>query len=187
MRRLCASSWIVFVALTYAMLSLNTLAWGQQTNPDPSDSNYYLKKGFTLMNNGHFLEAISVLTSALENKPNSVTALTQRSRAYLLTGQTSKALEDINNAIYLSSSNSELYKLRADTLSTLGDHKSAVSDYNRAINLSPNSSSAFNNRAVALANLNKNKEALEDLNAAMEISLTSPNTSPPSVFEGSKW
>jgi tetratricopeptide (TPR) repeat protein len=96
-------------------------------------------------------------------------------------------LEDINNAIYLSTSNSELYKLRADTLATLGDYKNAVVDYNLSISLAPYVASAYNNRAVALSHLNKNKEAVEDLNAAMEISAASPNSSPPSLFEGSKW
>jgi tetratricopeptide (TPR) repeat protein len=187
MRKFSASGWLVFLSLAYALLSLYSPVYGQQAKLDQPEGSEYLRRGLLLSDTGRFHEAISELTSALEIKPNSVTALAHRSKAYLLTDQASKALEDINKAISLSTSNAALYKERANTFSVLGDYKNAVADYDRVISLAPQSASAYNNRAVALSKLNRTKEAVEGLNTAMEVSGASPDALPPSVFEGSKW
>jgi Flp pilus assembly protein TadD len=105
----------------------------------------------------------------------------------MLNGQTAKAMDDVNGAIRLAPSNPDLYKLRADILSSSGNFQGAVADYNRAIGLAPYASVIYNNRAVALANINRSKEAVEDLNSAMELSTTRPNSAASPVFQGSQW
>ena len=154
---------------------------------DSRNSDYYIHRGVTFLENGQASEAISDFTAALKLKPDDIAALNQRAKAWMLTGQTAKAMEDINGAIRLASSNPDLYKLRADILSGSKSFEDAVVDYNRAIDLAPYAAAIYNNRAVALANINRPKEAIEDLNSAMELSTTRPNSAASPVFQGSQW
>lgn len=188
MRKVCFSHyWLICVFLTHALLTVVTPVLGQSETVDPTKSDYYVKRGVALMDKGQMSEAIADFTAALELKPGSITALSQRAKAFFFTGQALKSMDDLNRAIRQAPSIADLYKLRADILSTSGDFENAIKDYNKAISLSPHAATAYNNRAVALANLNKAKEAMEDLNTAMELSITKPSSPAPSVFPGAQW
>jgi len=113
--------------------------------------------------------------------------LNKRAKALFLTGQTLKAMNDVNRGLKLAPSNADFYKLRADILSSNGDFQNTVRDYGKAIGFAPYASVVYNNRAVALANINKPKEAVEDLNSAMELATTRPNSSTAPVFHGLQW
>ncbi|HOY31758.1 MAG TPA: tetratricopeptide repeat protein [Bacteroidales bacterium] len=79
------------------------------------------------------------------------------------------ALEDLNVAIRLDSSEAEMYSDRGMAYSQTGDTAAGMRDFNKAISMNPNLSKAYANRAVLKVNMGNLNGGLEDINKAVSM------------------
>jgi tetratricopeptide (TPR) repeat protein len=97
--------------------------------PDPST---LLEEALALGRSGHASEAEAVLTETIRVSPWVWEAFQYRAELRLARGLPREAIEDLNEAIKLRADEPQLYLLRAQAWSLLGDDAAARLDYDRA-------------------------------------------------------
>jgi tetratricopeptide (TPR) repeat protein len=127
-------------------------------------------KAFTELESGNFNEAIELYSKVIEQNPEDMIALNNRSHAYWNLGELDKALKDVNKALsiefdYDALANRATYNLYAN------NYSDAISDFDQVI---PKDSSAqnFNNRGLAYYFSGNSKKAIENYKVALSIDST---------------
>ena len=124
--------------------------------------------GWKLYQNSREAESIPYFTKAIKNDPNDLNAYQGRARAQVyLDGEA--ALEDINRAIQMDSTDSWSYSLRYEILSALGRDRQSIADAEWMIKNDPDASDGYVQKARALFNLGRGEAALSLLRETRNI------------------
>jgi len=82
-------------------------------------------------------DAIKFCDLALELNPRNVNALDLRGNAYVMTGQSAKAIADFSRAIAVAPAEPNAYRFRGAVYTALHRDREALADFNRALALAP--------------------------------------------------
>jgi len=114
--------------------------------------------------------AVAEATRNLETKPQDVTQLQRRARAYGRLDRHALALADWDRVIALRPKDSQGYMGRGASLDGLDRAADAILAYDKALELSPNNAVVLNRRALSKRTLKRYDEALRDFEALSEVS-----------------
>ena len=107
---------------------------------------------------------------ALAQKPDDVTQLQRRARAFGRLDRHALALQDWDRLIVLRPKDSQGHVGRGNSLDALKRYEEAVTAYDRALELSPRNGVILNRRALAKRALKRFDEALRDFDQLLEDS-----------------
>ncbi|MBI4248024.1 MAG: tetratricopeptide repeat protein [Elusimicrobia bacterium] len=118
----------------------------------------------------HYRLAISLLSLAIADYPQSAELHKERARLHFQLREDLQALEDVNQAIrFGASEDPESFILRGDLYLFNGRYEKAALDFGRALNLRPQDAALLLAARAIARNLAKdNARALEDIAAALE-------------------
>ncbi|MDO1447224.1 tetratricopeptide repeat protein [Rhodocytophaga aerolata] len=116
-------------------------------------------------------EALQAITYSIQLAPNKEYSLFTRAKIYYFFENYSKALQDVNKAIELNSSQNkaEHFHLRGLIYYQMEDAGKARQDFDKAIALEPENTSYYYERSFAWADTGNYAEALKDMNKAMSL------------------
>ena len=128
-------------------------------------------KGYTLLGNGQFKEALELFQQALDYNPKSAKAYCGKGDASLMLGgrkldTSAEALAAYNAAIKLDPKFITAYVGRGDTYTIFGKYQQALEDYQQAVRLAPEASFCFK-MADTFIKLKADNEALEAYDKAI--------------------
>ncbi|MFZ4639746.1 MAG: tetratricopeptide repeat protein [Nodosilinea sp.] len=106
--------------------------------------------------------AIAILDKIITNQSHNIPTLVYRSQLLQKSGQSEKALADLNQALEIEPTSAKLYFQRGNLQLDLGDLQGAIEDYSKALELDPNYKDAYLNRGNARADLGDESGAIED-------------------------
>jgi tetratricopeptide (TPR) repeat protein len=118
---------------------------------------------------GDYENALSRLEAAINIKPDSHEAWSNKGNALDALGRPDEALEAFNKAIEIKPDDASDWSNKGVTLADLGRHDEALEAYNKAIEIKPDFHKAWYNKGITLAALGRHDEALESFNKAIEI------------------
>ncbi len=132
------------------------------------------QKGVSLYSLGRFQEALTCFNNILENNnydydEDNYYHLIFRGTVLDEMGETTRALQDYNQAILQHPERPEAYCLCANIYNNLGEDERAIHNYNRAIVLDPKYAIAYYNRGLYYLRNELNDKALVDFNMAIEL------------------
>jgi tetratricopeptide (TPR) repeat protein len=123
-------------------------------------------RGVTYGQLGQLDNAITDLTTALDNSKDDADLWVARARAYFNKREFDRAMLDLAEAIKLDPQNSIPRNLMGKNHFMLANYDIALKFFGEAINLDSNHYNAFVNRATTYYRMNKLPEAMKDVNAA---------------------
>src|SRR5262249_18401370 len=149
----------------------------QKASQRPLDENarYVLgvSRGVLRVRQERFEEAITDLTSAIEQKPNAYQAYVNLAQAYRRLNKLDLALEQLHRAVQLQPGLAHLYRLRARLYLERKEPALALSDFDQAIQRetthSPYQVDDHVERGRLLLNDGKHAEALASFDAALAL------------------
>lgn len=123
-------------------------------------------RGVTYGRLGQLDNAITDLTTALDNQKDDANLYIARARALLNKRDYDQAMLDLAEAIKLDPRNSVPVNLMGKNHFMLANYDIALKFFGEAIELNPNNYNAFVNRAMTHYRTNKLPDAMKDVNAA---------------------
>lgn len=105
------------------------------------DSKTYEANGESALRAGNFVDAVSWFTKAIDVDGSNHTHFSNRSMAYLRTGDNEAALDDANTAILLNPKCSENYYLKGEALLAMNRHDEATSAFDEGVKQRPDDGS----------------------------------------------
>ncbi|XP_035680932.1 suppressor of RPS4-RLD 1-like [Branchiostoma floridae] len=99
---------------------------------DPRSPEFKVGRGFLLVNEGNYEEAIKLFNTILQLHPMTYKAYVGRGTAYAMTRQLLKAEADFTQALTLEPKETEIWKRRGQVRAALGQEGQAIEDLNRA-------------------------------------------------------
>ncbi len=139
---------------------------------EPNVAEPYNNLGALYIDTNRYIDAVGVLTDALNLNTNYFTARVNRAIAYYRSGRTLDALIDFNKAAQLRPRDPLLLLNRALTYFDMGEYESAVRDLTVLIALNPKDARAYLERARSLMRLDYPADAYADLETAVSIKPT---------------
>lgn len=109
------------------------------------------------------------LTLEIRGKPKSPSLYYQRAEAYLDENMLMLALDDVNRALSIDSTEAEYHALKGDIFYLNKDAESAVASYNRALELDPENTDALLKTAEIKLLLHQYQETFDFANRALRI------------------
>lgn len=137
----------------------------------------YSKLNFTLASFKEMLKLIPIyverdLNEIFESEDREL--LLKESDNLLKIGKYEDCIKLLNKIIESNLENSEVYFLRAEANSNLGNDLEALENYNKAIILDNKNENSYNNRAIIYEKLKKYNLALEDYSEAINLAKDDP-------------
>lgn len=115
-------------------------------------------------------------TDAIDKFPQVAGSWGGRGVYYRLEKKYTKALKDLNQAVFLNPNEPMFYSNRGNIFFDLGKDDEALLDYNNCIRLDSTDENAYANRGAIFGRRGKYDQALNDLNTAIRISPNIMNT-----------
>lgn len=141
----------------------------------------YVSAGIASVNNQEWVFAISNFTKAVVLQPGDAIVFHLRGCAFLMSGDSGKAIDDLSMSIHLNPLDAGVYVSRARAYRTVGEVKKELADLDRCLQLEPNNLMARKNRASNYQAAGDLVRALEDLNHAL---LCAPTDAQAMVMRG---
>lgn len=148
---------LLSVSVLTSLLVLNISSVFAQTAEE------YLSNGNDSFKRGHFDQAISEYTQAIDIDPNLEKAFNNRGVAYAQEGSLQRAIDDFTLAIAINLKDAEAYNNRGHAYDKMGNLTQAIADYTSAIANNAFYVKAYNNRALAFYKLGKYDKAWADV------------------------
>lgn len=152
---------------------------GLQKNDIESLKNLYLAKGLKSISNGHWDDAIRLMSSLIDLDEKNYVLFFNRGLAYLELSKrnndiniielVNKSISDASEAIRLKPDLSLAFNNRGIAHTLNSEHEKAVSDFNEALRLKPNEPLYFTNRAATYKKMGIDEFAERDLLKAREL------------------
>ncbi|MDP2719405.1 MAG: tetratricopeptide repeat protein, partial [Dehalococcoidia bacterium] len=137
------------------------------TPASPAQEN--TNRGWALLNEGKYDEAIAEFDTAIKLDPEYFYAYSFRGFAYSKKGQYDLAIADYSKAIELDPKNANAYLNRAFAYYNNKQYDLAIADYNKAIELDPKNANAYLNRGLAYYYKGQYALAIADYNKVIEL------------------
>ncbi len=135
------------------------------------DGKLYYDFGMEKAKAGKLEEAIKLLDTAIQIKPDEYVAWYNRAIIKSMLNQFEDALTDLDQTLKLYPNYKKAYLNRGSAKRHLTDYKGALSDYSNAIQLDSNYSEAYFDRGLVYDMLSKNDSACLDFNLALKKGL----------------
>lgn len=116
---------------------------------------------------GHYDDAIKILTHLIDRNPTSATGYNNRGLVYFQSGQSEAAIADYNMALKLNPRLDSAYNNRANYYAAQGELIEAVADYDVAIDLNPGNVRAWINQSITFRELRLYDEAIDNFDIAL--------------------
>ena len=126
-------------------------------------------RGYELVENGSFDEAIEECNKAIEIDPEFTEAYLNRGNAYFGLEQFVWAIQDYNRAIHLDAYEAIAHYNRGIAYDRLGQFQRAIRDYDKSIRLDPEYTDAYYNRGLSYTELGKKAEAIVDFKKVVAL------------------
>ena len=130
-------------------------------NAVPNEFRTLYEQAERLQEQGHFDQAADAYTRALQQRPRSAPALTNRSNALRALGRWQEALADLDAALLIKPDFPEALNNRGNVLRDMDRLPEALADFEAALTLRPDFLLALCNRGKALLDLGRSQDALE--------------------------
>lgn len=127
------------------------------------------KNGMSAFINQDYNTAIERFSQALDNNPDAYRVWVSRGASHLKTGQTQRALSDLNKAVALRPAYARAYHMRALAYDKDGDMDAAIRDLDKAIDLDPDYGAAYQSRAAMWGKMGKEDRALADMKRVTQL------------------
>jgi tetratricopeptide (TPR) repeat protein len=114
-------------------------------------------------------DSLVLWNDVLAKYPGNSVALNNRGRAYMLLGQTERAVEDFNRAIRIDPQYELPYYNRGVAYDKLKEYDRAIADFDRTLALNSNLAVAYEGRGAAYSHKGDQLRALEDFNRALKL------------------
>ena len=130
---------------------------------------YYLSQANEILGDtGRELEVIDLANKALEIEENA-DAYYYLGFAKSDIGKNKEAINDLNKAIELNSSDARYFYVRGNTKDSLRDYEGAIKDFKKTVELDPTHINALGNLANAQKDIGQYQEAIASLDTAITI------------------
>jgi tetratricopeptide (TPR) repeat protein len=159
------SYWYMFIGL-FVIFCITGVALLYQTVGITADWN---NKGFELINQGNYSEAIIALDKSIELNPNSAIPWINKGAALSGLGKYDEALKAFNKATGLDPNNAVIWNDMGNTLDNMKLYDEALQAFNKSINLDSQNGYIWNNKGMTLYDLGKYDEALKALDIALKL------------------
>jgi tetratricopeptide (TPR) repeat protein len=127
------------------------------------------KKGYDLLKNGEYKEAIQELTEAIRLNPDGYVSYYNRGISYLQLGNENEALQDFHHVIERKRDYIDAYDKICWINFRKGRYDEALEATNEVLKLKPNNAEAVFNRAMIYAKKNWTGEAMRDARQACDM------------------
>lgn len=167
---LCAFT-ILFSVKTYARCTVwnnDITLWNDVISHYKSAIACY-NRGYALMNDKRYNEALNDYNTAIELKPDYADAYLGRGNIFLMEHRNDEALKDYNKAIELRPGYADIYLSRGTLFINEKKVDEALKDFNKAIELKPDYVQAYYDRGLLEYNSGKKDDACMDLKKAATL------------------
>lgn len=126
----------------------------------------------SLLKNGRFDEAITLLDKAIESDKKNVGAYYLRGLAKMLSLRLRQAIPDFDKVIELAPNAAgieQVYNNRGQLHYLSGNQEKALADFNKSISINPKYAAAYTGRGNVLSNKGELEKALADYDKAVEL------------------
>jgi tetratricopeptide (TPR) repeat protein len=144
-----------------------TVAHALELNPD--DAELLAIKGYILLSEGTYEEALRVFDESLSHAPDNATTLGMKGQTLALLSRETEALECLHRAIELNGSEPLLFFLLGAVLRSLGRYEEALVPLDKAVKLAPDNVQALVFSGSVLHELHHNDRARELLERAVDL------------------
>jgi len=120
-------------------------------------------------------DSVTLWTDVIAKYPTCTIALTNRSMAFVATGQFGRAAMDCQRVVTLSPRDARAFAQYGGTLDYCGRYREAVAVLDRGVALDSTNHSLYTNRGAAYVGLGQDGPALRDFTRALNIHPTSTN------------
>ncbi|KAL0926810.1 hypothetical protein M5K25_003061 [Dendrobium thyrsiflorum] len=127
-----------------------------------------LSRGIAQVNEGKYVDAISIFDQVLSENPKYAEALIGRGTAYAFKRELEAAIDDFTMAIKCNSSAGEAWKRRGQARAALGEFEEAIEDLGKALEFEPNSSDILHERGIVSFKFKDYHAAVEDLSSCVK-------------------
>jgi tetratricopeptide (TPR) repeat protein len=134
-----------------------------------SFTNANSKRGYKLLQEKKYAQAIKYLNLAITENPKDISAYNFRGSAYEKQFKYTQAMQDFNKAIDINPKQALAYYNRGVVYARQSKNVQAIQDFNRAISLNPKNDWAYYNRAVIYEKQFKYTKAIQDFRKVVEI------------------
>ena len=135
--------------------------------PDHFDALHLM--GLIALNAGNAVEAVDLITRAIEIFPGNAAAFSNRGSALQQLTEFGRALNDYDRAVALDRNFVEAHLNRGMLLQRLGMSEAALASYDQAILLQPGLAEAYRHRGIVQRELNRLPAALESYERAIAL------------------
>jgi tetratricopeptide (TPR) repeat protein len=137
----------------------------------PQDALLWNARGLALVNLGQAGKAIDDFSRAIAlSKPEDVSPLMNRARAYRASKQYDKEIVDLSKVIALFPKHLPAHIERAEAYGFLNQYDKAVADYSTVLVSNPKNAAALGHRGVVFSYLGQMDKAVADCTRAIELS-----------------
>lgn len=167
-----ARNLVIAIALIFGSLGMaaaSTQTGSQTTTPVADAARAADNRGFALMSQDKYDDAIVAFREAIRLDPNDAKAYEGMSISYGELKQYRRSIQNYDHAIRLDPGNEDSHLGRGLAYSALGQYQRAIQDYDQAIRLKPSDAAAYDFRSSTYAKLRQYKRALQDLNEAIRL------------------
>ncbi len=125
--------------------------------------------GFLKAQQGHYDEAIILLTKALRQRPDDLAVLSHHAHALMAAQRFDEALAAYDRVLAAQSDSFEAWYNRGVILSQQQKFEEALAALDCAMALQPNTAAVFHNRGVVLVGLERHRQAMDSYDRALEL------------------
>src|SRR6266702_2137242 len=125
--------------------------------------------GFLKAQQGHYDEAIILLTKALRQRPDDLAVLSHHAHALMAAQRFDEALAAYDRVLAAQSDSFEAWYNRGVILSQQHKIEEALAALDCAMALQPNTAAVFHNRGVVLVGLEHHRQAMDSYDRALEL------------------
>ncbi|MBV9900567.1 MAG: tetratricopeptide repeat protein [Alphaproteobacteria bacterium] len=136
--------------------------------PEAPDIEDQIAAGASLLEDGHFDEAIQIFTAVLARAPGNGRALANRAMAYALTNRIGEATRDLEAAARAMPDAAILHRVRAVIADRRGDAEAERAEFSRSLELEPGNPFALRFRAHMYQDAGDDAAAIADADSYIE-------------------
>ncbi|HUN51712.1 MAG TPA: hypothetical protein VMU42_11360 [Candidatus Sulfotelmatobacter sp.] len=152
---------------------LEELAKEMNAKAEPLQGEVLDQSGNAWILAGQAAHAVSVLTAAIDIKPENVDFLIDRARAYAADSNYAAAAKDLDRAVHIAPERADALAFRASARRHLGDKKGAMADADAALALDSGQVAALLERGILRRDAGDKAGARKDW---LKVVLLAPNT-----------
>jgi len=153
---------------------LFSCATTQQTQLSSNDAVAYNNRGFDYFQTGHYDQAISDFSKAIEINPRLAHAYNNRGAVYLYKSQYDQAISDLSKAIEINPRLAHAYNNRGWAYVKKQQYDQAISDFSKTIEIDPGFVEAYFHRAVGYFLVEEYEKSLLDVISAQQLGYRIP-------------